>query len=189
MRVPINLASEPFRRDRPVLIASAACGVVLVALLGVLIFLILSERSRQTDTRAAVAKLNAEVQTLSSQQAQMEATLRLPMNAEVLERSLLLNTLIQHKAISWTKLFADIESVLPNNVKVIQIRLPQVNSRNEVALDLEVGAQNQGQMIEFLKKLEGSPLFGPASNPRSAPPSQNEPLYRYRVVVSYGQKL
>jgi len=44
-------------------------------------------------------------------------------------------------------------------------------------------------MIEFLKRLEGSPLFGPASNPRSAPPSQNEPLYRYRVVVSYGQKL
>src|SRR6185295_4146869 len=84
MRIPINLASEPFRRDRPVLIASAACGVVLVALLGVLVFLILSERSRQTDTRAAVAKLNAEVLTLSNQQAQMEATLRLPMNAEVL---------------------------------------------------------------------------------------------------------
>ena len=50
-------------------------------------------------------------------------------NAEVLERSLLLNTLIQHKAISCTKLFADIESVLPNNVKVIQILLPHVNSR------------------------------------------------------------
>jgi len=81
MRIPINLASEPFRRDRPVLMASAACGVVLVALLGVLVFLILSERSRQTDTRASVAKLNAEVLTLSSQQAQLEATLRLPMNA------------------------------------------------------------------------------------------------------------
>lgn len=189
MRIPINLASEPFRRDRPILIASAGCGVVLVALLGILVFLVLSERSRQTDTRAAVAKLNSEVQTLSNQQAQMEATLRLPMNAEVLERSLLLNTLIQHKSISWTKLFADIEGVLPNNVKVIQIRLPQVNSRNEVALDLEVGAQNQGQMIEFLKRLQASPLFGPTSNPRSSPPTQNEPLYRYRVIVSYAQKL
>src|SRR5258707_14538096 len=103
MRIPINLASEPFRRDRPVLIASAACGVVLVALLGVLVFLILSERSRQTDTRAAVAKLNAEGQTLSTQQAQMESTLRLPMNAEVLEGSLLLHTLIHHKALSWNE--------------------------------------------------------------------------------------
>ena len=189
MRISVNLASEPFRRDRPMLVASAAFGVVLVALLGVLVFLILSERSRQTDTRAAVAKLSSEARTLSDQQAQMEGTLRLPMNAEVLERSLLLNTLIQHKSISWTKLFSDIESVLPNNVKVIQIRLPQVNSRREVALDLEVGAQNPAQMIEFLKRLQDSPLFGPASNPRSAPPTQNEPLYRYRVVVSYAQKL
>ena len=189
MRISVNLASEPFRRDRPMLVASAAFGVVLLALLGVLVFLILSERSRQTDTRAAVAKLSSEARTLSDQQAQMEGTLRLPMNAEVLERSLLLNTLIQHKSISWTKLFSDIESVLPNNVKVIQIRLPQVNSRREVALDLEVGAQNPAQMIEFLKRLQDSPLFGPASNPRSAPPTQNEPLYRYRVVVSYAQKL
>jgi hypothetical protein len=189
MRVQINLATEPFRRDRPILVAASAFGVVLLALLGVLVFLILSERSRQTDTRAAVAKLNSEVQTLSSQQAQMDATLRLPMNAEVLERSLLLNTLIQHKSISWTKLFADIESVKPDNVKVIQVRLPQVNSRNEVTLDMEVGAQNPGAAIEFLKRLEGSPLFGPTNLSRSAPPSQNEPLFRYRVVVSYAQKL
>jgi type IV pilus assembly protein PilN len=189
MRIHINVASEPFRRDRAILVASSAFGVVLVALLGVLIFLIVSERSRQTDTRAAVAKLNAEVRVQTDEQARLENTLRQPMNAEVLERSLLLNTLVLRKSISWTKLFADLEGVLPNNVKVIQIRLPQVNSRNEVALDLEVGAQNQGQMIEFLKRLEDSPLFGPASNPRSSPPTQNDPLYRYRVIVSYAQKL
>ena len=155
----------------------------------VLVFLILSESNRQTDTRAAVAQLNAQVRALTDEQARLEGTLRLPMNAEVLERSLLLNTLIQHKSISWTKLFSDLEGVLPDSVKVIQIRLPQVNSRNEVALDLEVGAKNQGQMIEFLKRLQDSPLFGPTSNPRSSPPTQNEPLYRYRVIVSYAQKL
>ena len=115
--------------------------------------------------------------------------MRQPANAEVLERSVLLNTLATRKSISWAKLFSDIEGVLPNNVKVIQIRLPQVNSRNEVALDLEVGTQNPAQMIEFLKRLQESPLFGPTSNPRSAPPTQNEPLYRYRIVVSYAQKL
>ena len=29
MRIPINLSSEPFRRDRPMLVASAACAVLL----------------------------------------------------------------------------------------------------------------------------------------------------------------
>jgi len=189
MRVHINLATEPFRRDRPMLVASTACGVVLAALLGVLVFLVVSERNRQTETRTAVAKLNSELRAISAEQTRLDNTLRQPMNAEVLERSLLLNSLIQRKSISWTKLFADIESVKPDNVRLVQVRLPQINSRNEVTLDMEVGAQNPGQMIEFLKRLEESPLFGPTNTSRKSPPTQNEALWRYRVMVSYAQKL
>ncbi|MBZ5672842.1 MAG: hypothetical protein LAP61_01210 [Acidobacteriia bacterium] len=189
MRIQINLASEPFRRDRPMLVASTACGVVLLALLGVLVFLIVSERGRQTETRAAVAKLNSELRTISAEQAKLDGTLHQPMNAEVLERSLLLNSLIQRKSISWTKLYADIEGVKPDNVRLIQVRLPQVNSRNEVTLDMEVGAKDQGPVIEFLKRLQDSPLFGPTNLSRQSPPTQNEPLWRFRVMVSYAQKL
>ena len=189
MRVQINLATEPFRQDRPMLVASTACGIVLVALLGVLVFLIVSERGRQTENRAAVAKLNSELRAISDEQTKIDSTLRQPMNAEVLERSLLLNSLIQRKSISWTKLFADIEGVKPDNVRLIQVRLPQINTRNEVTLDMEVGAKDQGPVIEFLKRLQDSPLFGPTNLSRASPPTQNEPLWRYRVMVSYGQKL
>jgi type IV pilus assembly protein PilN len=189
MRIQINLASEPFRRDRPMLVASTACGVILLALLGVLVFLIVSERDRQTETRAAVAKLNSELRTISAEQAKLDATLHQPMNAEVLERSLLLNSLIQRKSISWTKLYSDIEGVKPDNVRLIQVRLPQVNSRNEVTLDMEVGAKDQAPVIEFLKRLQDSPHFGPTNLSRQSPPTQNEPLWRFRVMVSYAQKL
>jgi len=189
MRVHINLATEPFRRDRPVLVASAAFGVVLVALLGILVFLIVSERGRQTETRAAVAKLNSELHAITAEQAKLDSTLHLPMNAEVLERSLLLNSLIQRKSISWTKLYADIEGVKPDNVRLVQVRLPQINTRNEVTLDMEVGVKDPTQMFEFLKHLEESPLFGPTNTSRMSPPTQNEPLWRYRVMVSYAQKL
>jgi GAF domain-containing protein len=189
MQVQINLASEPFRRDRPMLVASSVCAVALVALLGGLVFLIVSERGRQTDTRAAVAKLNADLRAISAEQATLDGTLHQPMNAEVLERSLLLNSLIQRKSISWTRLYADIASVQPNNIRLIQVRLPQINTRNEVTLDMEVGAQNPTQMIEFLKRLGDSPLFGPTNTSRISPPTQNEPLWHYRVMVSYAQKL
>jgi type IV pilus assembly protein PilN len=126
---------------------------------------------------------------MSAEQARLDTVLRQPANAEVLERSVLLNTLATRKSISWAKLFSDIEGVLPNTVRLIQVRLPQVNARNEVTLDMEVGAQNPAQVIEFLKTLQSSPLFGPTNLSRSSPPTQNEPLYRYRVVVSYAQKL
>jgi hypothetical protein len=189
MRVHINLATEPFRRDRPILVATAACSLVLIALLGVLVLLIVGERGRQTETRSAVAKLNSELRAITAEQAKLDSTLHLPMNAEVLERSLLLNSLIQRKSISWTKLYADIEGVKPDNVRLVQVRLPQINTRNEVTLDMEVGAQSQGPVIEFLKRLEDSALFGPTNLSRQSPPTQNDPLWRFRITVSYAQKL
>ena len=189
MRIHVNLASEPFRRDRPMLVATAACSLVLIALLGVLFLLIVSERSRQTETRTAVANLNSDLRAITAEQTKLDATLHLPMNAEVLERSLLLNSLIQRKSISWTKLYADIEGVKPDNVRLIQVSLPQINTRNEVTLNMEVASQSQGPVIEFLKRLENSPLFGPTNLSRSSPPTQNEPLWRFRVTVSYAQKL
>ena len=39
------------------------------------------------------------------------------------------------------------------------------------------------------KRLQASPRFGPATVHNSVPPSENEPLYRYRVSVNYAQKL
>ena len=48
--------------------------------------------------------------------------LRRPQNADVLEQSVFLNALLKRKGISWTKIFADLEKVVPYNVRIIQIR-------------------------------------------------------------------
>ncbi|MGD1092391.1 MAG: hypothetical protein ABSB35_10415 [Bryobacteraceae bacterium] len=189
MRIPVNLSSEPFRRDRPMLLASTACAVILAGLLGVLLFLIVSERSRMKETRVSVDRLSTQLRNMTAEQAKLDGILRQPANAEVLQRSLLLNALVERKSISWTKIFSDLESVMPENVRIIQVRLPQINSRNEVLLDMTVGSKDPGPVIEFFKRLEKSPLFGAIEGHSSLPPSQNEPLYRYRVTVNYAQKL
>jgi type IV pilus assembly protein PilN len=189
MRIPINLASEPFRKDRPIVAASAALSLILVGLLAVMAYLIASERTRMHDTRGEIARLSANVDSMTREQAKLDGILRQPANAVVLERSLLLNALVDRKSISWTRIFSDLESVLPYNVRIIQVRLPQINTRNEVSLDMTVGATDPGPVIVFMKRLEASPLFGPATLHTSLPPSQNEPLYRYRISVDYAQKL
>ena len=188
MRVPVNLSTEPFRHDRAAVVVSAVCSVLLAGLLGVMVYLILGERARAAENRDAVGRLQAQVSAASAEQGKVDATLRQPMNAEVLQQSVLLNALIERKSISWTRLFADIAEVQPNSVRLIQVRLPQINSRNQVTLDMEVGAQQPADAIEFTERLKNSPLFGPVTLLRSDPPSQNEPLYRYRLTVSYGQK-
>jgi hypothetical protein len=189
VRIPVNLASEPFRRDRPILVASGVCAVLLAGLLAVLVFLILGERDRAKEARVSLEKLNVQARAVASEQARLDAVLRQPVNAEVLERSLLLNTLVERKAISWTRIFSDLEGVMPYNVRLISVRLPQITSQNEVLLDMVVGAKEPGSVIGFLKRLEESPRFGTIYGHSSLPPSQNEPLYRVRLTVNYAQKL
>lgn len=189
MRVPVNLASEPFRKDRPILIGSTICAALLAGLLCLLIFLIISERQRARDTRVAVESLNQQLRSVSAEEAKLDAFLREPRNAVVLERSVMLNQLIERKSISWTRIFSDLEQVMPYNVALISVRLPNINSRNEVLLDMVVGAKEPPAVFGLFKKLEESPLFGPVEVHSSLPPSQNEPLYRYRLTVNYAQKL
>jgi hypothetical protein len=189
LRIPINLASEPFRRDRPLLVGSAALAVVLSLLLIFQVVTIISERRQAADIRVAIDQQNTRLRAMAAQQGTLNTTLRKPENAEVLERSLFLNTLIDRKAISWTKIFADLEKVMPYNVRLVSVRLPAVDSNNQVLLDMVVGAKDVQPILELLKRLEGSPQFGPSSVQTSTPPSQTDPFFRYHVTVSYAQKL
>jgi len=189
LRVPINLASEPFRRDRPLLVGSAVLAVALTLLLIYQVLTIVSERRQAADIRIAIDRQSAQLRSIAAQQGKLNATLRMPVNSEVMERSLFLNTLIQRKAISWTRIFADLEKVMPYNVKLVSVRLPEVDQNNQVLLDMVVGAQTVPPILELFKKLEDSPQFGNTSVQSSAPPSQTDPFYRYHVTVTYAQKL
>lgn len=189
MRVPVNLASEPFRRDRPVLVAFAAGSVVLSLTLALLILAALKERGQMSGTRGEISQLNRQLNALTAEQNRLDATLRKPENAVVLERSQLLNTLLERKGISWTRIFGDLEKVTPYNVRLILVRLPQITSQNQVMLDMQVGAKEPKPILDFLRNLEGSPLFGPVTQTSALPPSQTDPLFRYRVLVTYAQKL
>jgi type IV pilus assembly protein PilN len=189
LRIPINLATEPFRRDRPMLAGAAAIATLLSLLLIFQVFTIVSEHRQAADIRVAIVRENAQIRVIAAQQDKLNATLRKPENAEVLERSLFLNTLIDRKAISWTKIFADLEKIMPYNVRLVSVRLPAVNSNNQVLLDMVVGAKDVEPILELFKRLEGSPQFGNASVQTSTPPSQTDPFYRYHVTVSYAQRL
>lgn len=189
IHVPINLASDPFRRDRPVLVASAALGLALAVLLGIQLTAVVAARHQAADIRYTIDRLNAQLRTIGAEQAKLNTTLRRPENAEVLERSLFLNTLIERKAISWTRLFDDLEKVVPYNVRLVSVRLPEVDSQNQVLLDIVVGAREVLPILELVRRLEASPQFGETNVQTGTPPSQTDPYFRYHVIVTYAQKL
>ena len=188
MRIPINLASQPFRRDRAMLVGSAVVALALIASLGLLVFLNQMESGQAASTREEIARLQAQTRAVEAEQSREDAILRKPENAEVLERSLFLNALLYRKGISWTRIFSDLEKVVPYNARVISIR-PSVVGPNQVLLDMIVGADSPGPVIELLKNLESSPRFGELYSHSLLPPSQTDKLYRCRVSVNYAQNL
>jgi len=132
--------------------------------------------------------LDNQIATVGKEQAALESKIRMPGNDVVLDRSILINTLIGRKAISWTHIFSDLETVVPWNVRILTIR-PQVNAKDQLFLDMTVAADSPEQVIGFIVKLEGSDVFGSTAVSGITPPTQNDPFYRYRLSVNYAQKL
>ena len=188
MRLPLNLATEPMRRDRPILVASAAVGVLLCVSFAMLIGLEISDRRNMDESRAQIAKVQSQLAKITAAQAQVDAQMRLPENAGVMGRSVLFNDLIRAKAGSWTKIFSDLETVLPHDVRIIAIR-PQLNGRGQLSLDMTVAALTSDPVTGFLLKLESSEMFGYLTVSTENSPTQNDPYYRYRLTVTYDQKL
>jgi Tfp pilus assembly protein PilN len=188
MKIPINLASQPFRRDRAMLVASAAVGVLLVVSLAALIVLANADNAQMADVRKDVNQLRGQIAAANRQQSEFDAIIRKPENAEVLQQSVFLNELLYRKGISWTRILADLEKTMPPNVKMLNIQ-PYVTGKNQITLNLQVGSEGPEPVIEFYKRLESSTNFGSVIQNIYQPPSQAEPLYRYRFTVNYAQKL
>jgi hypothetical protein len=190
----INLASQPFRRERATNVLLLAVSTALICSLLVLSGLIWHQRVEASDLRRDIAKKQATLSQLQKQQNGYSAILSKPQNADVFARSVFLNELIVRRGVSWTRVFDDITKVLPYDVRLVTVRLPQVNAeettgKSHVQLDMVVGTDKPASVLEFMKRLQASDLFGSFELIASQPPNQNDPLYRYAIRVPYAQKL
>jgi hypothetical protein len=190
----INLASTPFRRERAQNAGLALICFVLTCSLLVLISLILHARAQAADLRRNIDADTAKLRLAQNDEATYASFLGKPDNADVFAKSVFLNELIARRGVSWIQVFKDLGTVMPSNVRLIGIHLPQVaveegNGVNHVQLDMIVGTERPDAVIDLLKKLQQSTLFGAAQVMNQQPPSQNDPFYKYRVTVAYAQKL
>jgi hypothetical protein len=56
-------------------------------------------------------------------------------------------------------------------------------------LDLVVAAPSPEPVMQFVAKLESSDSFSQTAVSGIAPPTENDPFYRYRLSVNYAQKI
>ena len=158
MRININLASNPYEAAREytrrmgLLVAGLA--VLTVALLGYIMY----HRSHTRGIDRQIAAARHEIAGLDAEKAQAQAILNQPQNRDVVAQSQFLNTLFARKALSWTRVFTEMEKLMPPNIHVVSMK-PEFNRDNQLVLHLAVLTSARDNAVELVERMEKSPHF------------------------------
>ena len=158
MRVEINLASQPYEDARQFW-SYWGTGLAVLALITVLLtsLAVLRFVNAQRE-RKEIADMEAVIGRFDQEKARAEAMLNQPQNRVIRDRSRFLNELFQRKAFSWTRVFEDLERVMPAHLHVVSIR-PDLSADNGLAIKLVVGGDTSEQARDLVRKMEASRRF------------------------------
>ena len=158
MRIDINLASQPYQDARRFW-TYWGTGLALLGLMtALLVYMAVTGFIRAGHDREQMARLESEIKAYDQEKSQSEAVLNQPQNRTMREQSRFLNDLFQRKAFSWTRVFEDLERVMPAHLHVVSIH-PDVSADNNAQIKLLVGGDSREQALDLVRKMEGSKRF------------------------------
>jgi type IV pilus assembly protein PilN len=158
VRLNINLATKPYQDVRRVLLQWGGLVLLLAVCTVGLLWTAYSNWRESREVNAKIAVLNSEIATLNQQRADALTLLRLPKNSSVLDDSTFLNGLIARKSFSWTRVFMQLEQIMPPKLHVVSIS-PELQKTNTVEVHLSVAGTSRDSALELVKRLEQSPSF------------------------------
>ncbi len=158
MHLDLNLATRPYEDAREFWIRwGLAVGVLALLTLVLVGFTVRGWMNAGRD-RQAIAQLQAQIRERDSERASAQAYLEMAANRSTRDQSQFLNALIQRKAFSWTRVFEELEKVMPNNVHVVSLR-PEINEQGQLQLDMKLVGDSRTPAVELVHRMESSRHF------------------------------
>ena len=158
MRLDINLATRPYEDSREFWtlwgLGVGALGLLTLVLLG---WAISGWVSAGRD-RHNIAQLEQQIAERDRERAGDQAILDLTANRSTRDQSQFLNGLIQRKAFSWTRVFEDLERVMPPNLHAVSLR-PELNEQGQMLLEMKVAGETRSAAVDLVHRMEGSKHF------------------------------
>lgn len=158
MITKLNLASNPFRnRTTPYILSFALLFLAFVA--GVFLFASWRENKRLAEVAAAEAEDLRKEAEADRRQAELVQKELSPLQREMLVAS---HKLVANKNFGWSRLFFDLESVIPGGVSASRISVANVfeaNGRPGAELDFAVLARDYQSVITMISNMNNSGIF------------------------------
>ncbi len=158
MRIDINLASHPYEDAGPLWLRWGGALAAVAVLTLILLYSALSGWASARSDRNLIEQREQQIAARDQQKVKAEETLNLPANRGTRDRAQFLNDLFLRKAFSWTKLFEDMERVMPPRLHVVSIR-PERTLDNQLEIKIVVAGESRDRAIELVKKMESSQRF------------------------------
>ncbi len=163
VRLNINLATKPYQDVRRVLLQWGGLVLLLAVCTVALAWTAVSVWRESRNVNAKITALESEIAALDKERNKAVDVLKLPQNSSVVDDSKFLNGLIARKSFSWTRVFMQLEEIMPPRLHVVSI-LPELQPKtNTVEVHLTVAGTSREAAVELVKRLERSPNFRDAS--------------------------
>jgi type IV pilus assembly protein PilN len=158
MRIDINLATQPYE-DSQQLWVRWGSGVAVIGLFTLmLLYMVITGWISARKDRNLIRQREEQIAERDNEKTKAEVILSLPENRNTRDRSQFLNDLFQRKAFSWTKVFEDLERVMPARLHVVSIH-PEMPNENQLQIKLRVAGESHERALELVRKMEGSQRF------------------------------
>jgi len=154
----LNLSSRPFRnRTLPYLIALLFLALAVSG--ATLSFAKLRDTTAKNEiAKSEIEQMNAEVQALKNKGELVQQQLT-PEQSALLVGA---HKLIANKTFGWSRLFADLESVLPGGVSVSRVNVEDVfrdGDRTKAQLEFAVLSRDYPSVMAMIENMNGSGIF------------------------------
>jgi type IV pilus assembly protein PilN len=158
MRLDINLASQPYEDTRRFWLRwGTTMGFVAILTLA-LVFIAVTGWFNARRDRQQMSTLKQQIASRDNERTRAEVFLNQATNRSTRDKSQFLNELIQRKAFSWTKVFEELERVMPPRLHVVSIH-PEMTNDNQLAIKMVVAGESRERALDLMRKMEGSQHF------------------------------
>jgi type IV pilus assembly protein PilN len=158
MRLDINLASSPYRDLRSFWLRWGGGLAAVVLLTIVLAYTSIAGWAAAGKDRDLIHQVQQQIDSRDHERQNAETLLGRPENVSIRDRSQFLNDLFERKAFSWTRVFEDLERVMPARLHVVSIH-PEMSSEHELELKLMVAGESRDRALQLVRNMEESQRF------------------------------
>jgi len=162
------------------LIVSVTAGIFALSRLN-------SNKKANEELAASITAQQAEIQRLKGEAAKVQQMLT-PDQKDQLSAA---HKLVANKTFGWSRLFADLESVLPGSVSASRIAVENIyqdGDRVKAELELGVLAKDYGSIMKMIENMQNSGMFQPSLRGQNR--QENERLtfteYTFRLIYTPG---